>query len=395
MKKILSVVLAVVMVFSLCTVAFAGVNFNADGSTKVTFNEDGTFKILHVNDLQDTQSMKAKTTQFIKAAIESEKPDLAIIPGDNLSDTMTYLGTTKAKMTKAIQNICKPFEDAGIPFAVTFGNHDHDLEDVMSKEDQMAVYRSFSKCVWAEGPDVATFNIPVYSHDGSKIVTNIYIIDSNNKDSKTSVNGYTGLYPEQVQWYKDTSNALKAANGGKVVPSLIFQHVPVKEIYDCLTEVDKSKANIATYSTETKKWYVLDKQYVISPADQTVLGEAPCSEGQDTSTGEYEAWLEQGDIMGVFYGHDHVNNFVVKDKNGIVQGYTGGAGFNAYGDGDKRTMRVFNLTEDDVENYETHSIYYKDICGSVSFVFSDIMSTAIFGNILRFIYRLFGITPWN
>lgn len=36
-----------------------------------------------------------------------------------------------------------------------------------------------------------------------------------------------------------TSDALKAENGGEPMPSLLFQHIPVPEIYELLKEVPK------------------------------------------------------------------------------------------------------------------------------------------------------------
>ena len=55
-------------------------------------------------------------------------------------------------------------------------------------------------------------------------------------------------------------------------------------------------------------------------------------------------------------------------------------------------MRVFNLNENDIENYETHSIYYCDVVGeSFSYYVSDFMTPAIFGNIFRAFLKMFFI----
>ena len=393
MKKVLSILLSALMIMSLCTVVFAGVTFDGKVAT-VKYNEDGTFKILQVNDFQDRAPIKKKTINFVKKAIELEKPDLAIIPGDNLSEWMGILGSSKKEVTKTIRAICQVFEDAKIPFIATFGNHDHDSDKYLDSAGQMEVYKEFSMCVWYEGNDPGTFNVPIYSHDGSRIVSNIYIIDSNNKGDVTSVSGYTGLRPDQVEWYKNTSDALKAQNGGEVVPSLLFQHVPVKEIYGVLEEVGKSEADRAAYSMDMKKWYAMKPGYLISPENETLYGEAPCSESLDTNTGEYQAWLEKGDIIGAFFGHDHLNNFVVKDDNGIVMAYTGGAGFNAYGDGARRVVRIIELNENDPSTFSTHCLYYNQIVGKTLPPISDIASTALLGNLLRFLYKLVGIIKW-
>lgn len=388
MKKVLSVLLALVMILSLCSVAFAA-ETTASGALK--FNSDGKFKIMQVNDTQDIDKMNKRTVKFLKAALKAEQPDLVVVPGDTLSDM--FIGATEKRVKDALRAFASIFNDAKVPFAVTFGNHDHDLENVVSIKDMMDVLKEFEYCVNNEGGcDPGTYNIPVMSSDESKMALNIYMMDSNNKDGVA--NGYTGCYPEQVQWYNEKSAELKAANGGKVVPSMVFQHVPVKEIYQFLTQVTVKEANKAVFSLNDYKWYVLNDNYILDK-ENAIFGEAPCSEVFDSKSGEYDAWVQNGDIIGAFFAHDHVNNFYGKTDDGIILGYNGGSGFRAYGSGDKRAVRVFEFNENDVANYTTRAVFYRDLCGTISYYPSDIMSTAIFGDVLRFLFRLVGITSWD
>ena len=71
--------------------------------------------------------------------------------------------------------------------------------------------------------------------------------------------------------------------------------------------------------------------------------ESPAS--PDVNTGEFEAMSEKGDVLGIYVGHDHNNSFVVKYK-GVDLGYTQGAGFNVYGPGENRGVRIFELDVD-------------------------------------------------
>ena len=105
---------------------------------------------------------------------------------------------------------------------------------------------------------------------------------------------------------------------------MLFQHVPVKEIYSFLKECDW-KDDGAIYSRRDSKWYVLNEEVA-----QGDFGEAPCSENFDVQTGEYQAWVKNGDIIGAFFAHDHNNNFVGTSADGIKMGYNGGTGFRAY-----------------------------------------------------------------
>lgn len=383
MKKVFSLVLSLLIIFALFPSAFA-----AGTPEKLTFNADGSFKILQLNDTQDTDKMNKKTESFIKAAIAKEQPDLIVVPGDMLSDM--FIGATPNRIRAALASLGALFNDAKVPFAVTFGNHDHDLEDKVSTTEMMEVFRQFEYCVSQAGTtegDPGSYAVPVYSsEDKSRIALNIYMMDTNNKNG--TVTGYSGVYPHQVEWYKQKSDELKAANGGEAVPSLLFQHVPVKEIYQFVDRVTYKEADRACLSIDDRKWYALNESSGLI-GDDNVMGEAPCSEPLDHTTGQYEAWLEKGDIIGAFFAHDHVNNFMGRTKEGIVLGYNGGTGFRAYGRGDHRSMRVFNISEDDVENYETHSIYYSDVVGEkFDRYVSDFMTPAIFGDIIRAVLKM-------
>ena len=98
MKKLLSALLALTMVLSL--VAFAG----AQETEKVLrFNEDGTFKIMQINDTQDVgKGVNEKMVKFIEAALDKEQPDLVVFVGDQLSDAYPF--GTKEDMIIAIDN---------------------------------------------------------------------------------------------------------------------------------------------------------------------------------------------------------------------------------------------------------------------------------------------------
>lgn len=382
MKKTISLILALVMAFSLVSGAIA---VNDEGAPEVLrFNEDKTFKIMQLNDIQDDQFFEGRAEKFIKKALEEEKPDLVVIAGDMLSDF--FLVPTKKNITTAIGNFCSIINDQKIPFAVTFGNHDHDLKDKMSLEEMAEVYKSFEYCVNADdGCNAGTYNLPVYASDSDDYAMNIYMMDTNNKSDE--IGGYEGVYPYQVDWYKEKSDALKQENGGEVVPSMVFQHIPVKEIYDVLEEVDATQSQEAAYSIDDGCWIRVRPECAIANADE--IAEPPCSEPRDYATGQYEAWLEKGDIIGAFFGHDHVNNFVARTDDGIVLGYNGGTGFSAYGMGGNRSVRVFEFNEDDVANYTTRSIHYSDYFDECVFAIADPFSPATLTLIFRFFCKLF------
>ncbi len=401
MKKLISLFLAVLMMIGCCSIAFAE-DAAATGSkeeTTLKFNENGKFKIMQINDTQDTDKMNKRTEDFIRKAVAQEKPDLVVIPGDVCNDI--FIGANAKRVKQSLRNLASLLNELQVPFAYTPGNHDHDKDDMVSPLEQMQVFNEFEYNVWDETKtnDPGTYNIPVMSSDGSRMALNVYMIDSQNKSGLA--NGYTGPNPETVEWYKAKSDELKAANGGKVVPSLVFQHVPVSEIYQCLTKTDVKHANDAIFSLNDNNWYLVNNDKLFTDAtrmkkNDNYVGEAPCSEIENAAGNEYEAWLEKGDVIGAFFAHDHVNHFVMKTNEGILLGYNGGTGFAAYGRADKRSIRIYELDENDVANYTIDSVYYCDITGNhFGYYVSDFMSTAIFGDILRFLARLVFITPWK
>lgn len=377
MKRLFSIFVAVVTVFA-CTVFGFATN---ETSSKLKFDSNGKFKIMMINDTQDVgKGSRSETAKFIGMALDAEKPDLVVFVGDQLADI--YPAASKTDYKTAVDKIIKPLEERNVPFLVTLGNHDHDRADVMSEEEMFELYTSYDNCLAVKsGCDPFTYNVPVYSSDEAKIALNIYMMDTNNKKD----GGYEGIRSSQLDWYNATSAALKEENGGKAVPSLLFQHVPVKEVYSLFTECNWNDEG-AIYSSRDGKWYVLNRE--IAQGD---FGEAPCSENFDVQTGQYQAWLENGDIIGAFFAHDHVNNFVGTTPDGIKMGYNGGTGFRAYGADCGRTIRVFNIDENDVENYETHLLYYQDITGEkAANLFFDTFSPEFLNLAMKAVYFLFG-----
>ena len=401
MKKLISLFLAVLMMIGCCSIAFAedAAATGRKGDQPLKFNENGKFKIMQINDTQDTDKMNKRTEEFIRKAVAQEKPDLVVIPGDVCNDI--FIGANEKRVKQSLRNLASLLNELKVPFAYTPGNHDHDKDDMVSTLEQMQVFNEFEYNVWDETKtnDPGTYNIPIMSSDGSRMALNVYMIDSQNKSGLA--NGYTGPNPETVEWYKAKSDELKAANGGKVVPSLVFQHVPVSEIYQCLTKTDVKHANDAIFSLNDNNWYLVNNDYMFTDATRmkkidNYVGEAPCSEIENAAGNEYEAWLEKGDVIGAFFAHDHVNHFIMETDEHIIMGYNGGTGFAAYGRGAHRSIRVYEFNENDVKNYTIDSVYYDEITGdNVKIVPIDIMSTAIFGDILRFLARLVFITPWK
>lgn len=338
---------------------------------QLKFN-NGKFRIMQIADIQDTQATSKDTLAFISAALDKDKPDLVVFTGDQLKGygVNLYLGDRYEKTKKAITNFVKPVVDRNIPFTFVFGNHDAQAFGLPKKE-QIEIYQSFNGCLAEAGeealPGLANHNLTVKDSKGEKTIFNLYLIDSL---SMTVDGKCAAVTPEQISWYKRTREALKEENNGEYVKSLVFQHIPLYEMWELFKEVPKSRKPHATgYRAHYGKYYWIDDEKLIKGNCDFTL-ETPATPFENL--GEFEALKEKGDIIGVFCGHDHNNSFV-GEYDGLVMGYTQGCGFNVYGPKMDRGVRIIDIDENDLSTFKTYTTLYKDL-----FSFKDINNKAKF-----------------
>lgn len=348
MKKIVSILLAMAVIFSFSalTVSSTQAQETAENEAVLKFNEDGKFKIMQITDIQDNAFLEYATFTFLKDVIEAEKPDLIVLTGDNISGGDS---PTKVLADFAISRFMSIFDKAGIPVAMVFGNHDS--EGAANKEEQMAMYESYDCFVGCEGEDLTgcgNYYLPIYDANGEEMLYNLWMFDSltynRHPESESDVayyendlEGYACVHKDQIDWYVRESNKLKEANGGEVVPSMVFQHIVVPEIFEVL----EKDAN---------------GNWVLPEGNDGALGETPCP--PNYSNGQFAAMVEQGDVVAMFFGHDHKNSFVV-NHSGIDLSTTPGVGFSSYGNID-RGVRVIELDKTDLSTYETRVIRWVD-----------------------------------
>ena len=346
MKKILAVLLSALMLIS-CLSLFAGAK---ETDKTLQFGEDGKFTILQFADIQDGYPLMMITKKLLKDSIAKVQPDLIVLTGDNISGGST---TTKVITRAAINEFMSIFEKAGVPTAAVFGNHD-DESALADKDFQMSVYESYDCFVgYNEGdiiPGVGTYNLPIMSSDGERIAFNIWMTDSGTYNTENDLGGYACTTKEQIAWYVETSEALKAQNGGKPVPSINFQHIIVPDIFDALVECEEGTPESVPYG---------DGYITLPEGVEGHLHETPCP--PNYSNGQFQAFLQQGDVLATVSGHDHKNDFVVPYM-GIDIINTPGVGFSSYND-ETVGSRVFVIDENAPEEYETYKLGYFDVYG--------------------------------
>lgn len=348
--NVITAFLLTVLLFSTIPVFAA----EAEGeASEMKFDENGNFRILIIADPQDTLNPRQETIDLMNAALDETNPDLVVFTGDNIHGPDWKMKGSKSRTTKAIKQIMEPVVSRNVPYCIVFGNHDD--EGGISKEYQMELYQSLGNCLSVEGENMkgcGNYNIPIQSSTGDKNVFNLWFIDSGSYNTDENISSYYDFVgTDQIEWYEKKSNELKEENGGVPMPSLLFQHIAVPEIYNLLTEVDEGTENAVE---KNGKYYILD-----SDKTQGTMGEAPCP--PDYNNGQFESWKKQGDIIAAFFGHDHVNDFS-GTVDGIDMVYTPGSGFYIYGNGPEHGVRVIDINEENL-SYTTELLYYKDLVG--------------------------------
>ena len=271
--------------------------------------KDGKLKIAQLTDIHwNPDSEKSdKNVETILTVLDIEKPDVVILTGDVV---------TRKPAMKGWRKVVDMLEKAEIPFAVTMGNHD--AENL--SEDSIYNFLSQSRLFIGEkGPQALSgtgnYILPVYASDGTdKVNALLYCMDSNDYTSDSEKYGkYAWIDWGQINWYREQSHAYAAKNGGRPLPALAFFHIGLPEY----------------------KNLQLRKEMYGS------LGES--GGFPKINSGMFSAMIETGDVMGVFVGHDHDNDYIGQEY-GIALAYGRVSGHDAYGDLE-RGARIIELYE--------------------------------------------------
>lgn len=235
---------------------------------------------MHGNPKSDT------TLLSFEKILDAEKPDLIIFTGDIV---------TSEPVEKGWNVISKFAGERKIPFAVTFGNHDD--EAGVSRSDLAFLVTKYPYNVNKIAGDGLQANLnnvlSIYgSKQNMKIQSTIYLFDSNAYSTISGVEGYGWITTDAIEWYKNKSLQFTLNNNMRPISSLAFFHIPLPEYSIAFDDEKKIR-----YGERLEK---------------------ECS--PKLNSGLFLAMKEMGDVLGVFTGHDHLNNYIV-DYNNIALAY--------------------------------------------------------------------------
>lgn len=343
-KKIAALAMVFALVFAFTAQTFA-VNID-NTAAPLRFNEDSSFKIMHVTDTHLEYYNLEDSVWLIADACDREQPDLIALTGD------IAMSDDKEEMLACIDALMSVFEERNIPVAVTLGNHDPETPHFTS-EELMAVYNSYPCSISIDEGEAltgcGTYNVPILSSKNDEIKFNLWFFDSGSSDGEGH---YSNVPADQVEWYKEASKKLEN-NCGKKVNSLVFQHIIVPEIYDALEKHNSKIPYAYKHIYNENEFYSFNPDY----ENHGALRETPCPGYYNH--GEFDAMVERGDVLAMFSGHDHTNAFSVKYKginitNSLSTRYNGDAFSSQYG------YRMIVLDEKDSSKYETYVVHWYD-----------------------------------
>ncbi len=298
--------------FCMAVLAFLCVLPSMAKSDGLKFNKKNKFKIVQFTDVHWIYNNPAsdEAGECMAEVLDAEKPDLVVFTGD-----VIFAKPAREALDKALEATVK----RKIPFVVTWGNHD-DEHDMNRKElSAYVAAKPGNLNTTAEGVSgECNFVLPVKSADGTKDAALLYMFDSHSYSTVKEIRGYGWIKHDQVDWYNRTSKQFTAANGGTPLPALAFFHIPLPEFRDAIR-------NESGFCVGTRK------EKVCAPEINSGLG---------------NAMHKAGDVMGIFVGHDHVNDYVAEWK-GILMGYGRYTGGNTVYNGlpHGNGARVIEITE--------------------------------------------------
>ncbi len=248
------------------------------------------FRILQLTDIHvGNKDNRALQYDFMDRTICEADADMIVVVGD----LFTFADKTTAR------ELFKYLDSYGIPWTVTFGNHDEQC--YFSIDWLTSLLNSYgSNCVFRDiqGDDVFGYaNFAVDLMKDGEVFEQLIVMDSNRYDFGEN-RSYDYIKDSQIDWYERLINYTTEQNGGKVVDSLLFFHIPLPEFADAWDAAQSGSPDAVLECGEMNEKVSCPKY----------------------NSGFFDKILTLDSSRAIIVGHDHVNNFRVLYK-GIYMCY--------------------------------------------------------------------------
>lgn len=205
------------------------------------------FVILQLTDLHISSPAQGERDVFpyMRKWVQQTQPDMIVITGDGVN------GTSDDSDMKALINEMKSY---GIPWTYVFGNHEKDgtggvkrLSALLAQEALNDPLLMYSEGVFTDEGRYGNYVVNVMQKN--KLVYSLFFFDSGRE--------YETFLPSQTQWYAEGVKQLSEeyCGGfepfeGKVIPSMVFHHIPTDEYQYAANSVLKTPYSDGTYTYE-------------------------------------------------------------------------------------------------------------------------------------------------
>ena len=264
-------------------------------------------KVLGFTDahLDDYAGCCRMTMKLIKETVETEKPDMVVFVGDNI---------TGGDNLGRVRDFTDMMTLLNVPWAPVLGNHEGDNPYSVTREEMVRIFMTSPCCLipdttvaLKDGSPVwghANYSVPLYNDAGETCRRLIFLdggSDMSNEDRlrlgfgdmKRTVYDY--LKNSQIKWYLEEIHEDKC-------PSTVFCHIPLPEHEEA---VEKGEL-LAGYNLEG----ICCSKY---------------------NSGMFDAMKEAGKTTAFVVGHDHVNasRYLYKGVQFIYNRMSGLSSYNA------------------------------------------------------------------
>ena len=268
-------------------------------------------------------------SMLIRETIETEKPDLVVFVGDNV--------TGGDNLVRA-QEFTQMMTELNVPWAPAIGNHEGDNPESISRDEMIRIFMTSPCCLipsvttkLADGSDVwgvANYSVPLYNAEG-KLCHRFIFMDGGDEMSDedklrfgwSEKSCYDYLKPNQIAWYREEIKDDEC-------PSMVFCHIPLPEYVDAVKEGE-----------------------LLSGANLEGICCSPYNSGM------FDAMKEEGKSIAFVAGHDHINASRYLYK-GIQLIYNRMSGMSSYNVVSKKLADKL---------MQGASVYYIDHEGKVTF----------------------------
>ena len=251
--------------------------------------EDADFSILQLTDTHlSAFGNMDRHLKFIAGTVEAARPDLIVLTGDMF----------EMASRKTADRLFSLIDRFGIPWTYIFGNHDEGglltagaILDSLKANSQNCLFRNVPDDVYGDS------NFAIHLNRNGVLFRQLLFMDSNRYQLSEYV-GYDYVKPDQIDWYARMVDYARGLAGGRLVPSVLFLHIPLPEWMDAWRAVLRGDR---------------DAQLISGALRETIS--APT-----VNSGLFDRILEKGATDAVCAGHDHMNDFVIRYK-GVYLAY--------------------------------------------------------------------------